>query len=94
MPIETSDLEHLLEHVLGFQRDETHHHYFKLFVNGKEVAVTRTSHSKKFRTIPDSLLAKIARHDLHISTAFLRDLVAGRKGRDEYLTELERNGLL
>jgi uncharacterized protein YgbK (DUF1537 family) len=94
MPVETSDLERLLEHTLGFQREETHHHYFKLWVNGRLVVATKTSHSPKFRTIDDSLLAKIARQDLRISPAFLRDLLAGRKGRDDYLADLKAKGLL
>ncbi|GEM_PF-843724 len=93
MPVETADLERCLERDLGFRRDERHHHYFKLVVDGKEVAITKTSHSKKVRTIDDSMLAKIARIDLHISPAFLRDLLAGRKGRDDYLADLKQKGL-
>ena len=94
MPVETSDLERLLEYGLGFQRDETHHHYFKLYVNGRMVVATKTSHSPKFRTIDDSLLAKIARKDLRISPAFLRDLLAGRKSRDDYLKDLKAKGII
>jgi hypothetical protein len=94
MPIEKTELERLLERDLGFERDERHHHWFTLTVNGKVVAVTRTSHSPKARTIDDSLLSKIARHDLHISVGFLKDLLSGRKSRDDYLAELKGGGHL
>lgn len=94
MPAQTSDLERLLERVLGFQRVETHHHYFKLIVNGVSIAVTRTSHGSKFQTISDGLLAKIAREDLHVSPRLLKELLAGTKGRDDYYAELRRQGRL
>ena len=93
MPADTAEFERLLERVLGFQRDESHHHLFKLYVNGKIVAMTKTSHSPKFHTIDDGLLGKIARRDLHVSLRFLKDMLAGRAGREDYLAELLKKGL-
>jgi len=94
MPVERSDPERLLEHTLGFARHEGDHHQFSLLIRGKIVAYTHTSHSPKVRTIDDSLLAKIARRDLHVSPQFLKALLAGTKMREDYLAELESRGLL
>ncbi len=46
------------------------------------------------RAIDDSLLAKMARRDLHVSPVFLKELIAGTKSRDDYLAELESKELL
>ena len=94
MPVEKAELERLLEYDLGFERDERHHHWFTLSVAGKVVAATSTSHSTKVRTIDDNLLGKIARYDLHTSVGFLKELLRGRKTREDYLAELRRGGHL
>ena len=46
----------------GFNRVESHHHYFIYWtLSGKKTAVrTRTSHGSKSRTLGDSLLGKMA----------------------------------
>ena len=77
-----SDVERVLERVLGFRRDEGDHHRFRLEIDGNLVAITKTSHSHT--TISDSLLAEMARQ-LHIPSRFFRDLIAGRRNRADYL---------
>jgi len=91
MPAARADVERLLEHVLGFQREESDHHRFRLYVSGRLVAMTKTSHSH--RTIGDPLLAEMARQ-MHVTLPLLRALVAGTKGRDDYLDALRGRGLL
>lgn len=55
----------------GFQSDETHHHQFIFFTKaGKKTIVrTKTSHSKRMKVIPDSLLSVMARHQRGVSGA-------------------------
>jgi hypothetical protein len=54
MPALRSDVERILERVLGFQREEGDHHRFRLEIGGKVIANTKTSHSHT--TIGDPLL--------------------------------------
>lgn len=89
MPVRRRTIEHLLEHELGFQREEGDHHYFRLEIDSKLVARTKTSHSHD--TLGDDLLALMARQ-LYIPPRFLKELLAGRKTRQDYLEHLRRSG--
>jgi len=86
-----SDVERVLERVLGFRRDEGNYHRFRLEINGTLVAITKTSHSHT--TISDFLLAEMAKQ-LHIPSRFFRDLLAGRRNQADYLASLRHQGLL
>lgn len=91
MPAKRADVEHLLERVLGFDRFERDHHRFRLVIDGKRIAETKTSHGHD--TIGDGLLADMARQ-LRITPSLFRALLAGKKGRADYLEALRQQGLL
>ena len=91
MPAPRSDVERILERVLGFQREEGDHHRFHLEIGGKVIANTKTSHSHT--TIGDPLLADMARQ-IHVPSRFLKELISGKQNRNDYLAVLRRKGLL
>ena len=91
MPARRGDVEHLLEHILGFRRAGGGHRFFFLEIDGKIVARTETSHGAT--TIGDDLLATMARQ-IHVSPGLFKGLLAGTKKRSDYLMALEQQGLL
>jgi hypothetical protein len=56
------DIEAALERK-GFERDETHHHYFVYrTIDGKKSQIrTRTSHGSSHKTLGDALLSQMAK---------------------------------
>ncbi len=90
MPATRGEVEHLLEQ-LGYQRDNSDHRRFRLYVEGRLIAATMTSHG--LRTIHDGLLATMA-GQMRIRPAFLRDLLTGRRKPKDYFAELQRQGVL
>jgi hypothetical protein len=88
MPRSKTDVESALEKK-GFERTEGDHHYF-VYVrkDGKKtLAKTKTSHTRKMKDIPDSLLAQMARQVCLTKPEFLR-LVDCPMSRDEYEQKL------
>lgn len=79
--------------ILGFSRSERRHRFFELFIGGRKIAQTEVSRGTSHRTISDNLVAKVAR-DLHISRAFLYELVRGTKTKEDYLNWLKERGLV
>ena len=91
MPIERQRLRRLLLD-LGFVAIESDHEMFNLRL-GKALLHTKLSRGRQYRSIDEPLVAEIARQ-LHITRAFLYQLVWGEKGRDDYYGELRRQGLI
>ena len=90
MPAERAEVERVLERVLGFKRSESDHHRFTLSIEGKVIASTFTSHSPKARTLDDGILSDMARQ-MNIRLSFLKAILAGKKTRNDYLNELNKN---
>lgn len=92
MPFERRQLEQLLRR-LGFAQTEGYHRVFCLTIEGRTVAKTKMSRGTGHRTVGEGIVSDVA-DELHITRAFLYQLVRGEKGRDDYLNELRRKGLL
>ena len=92
MPIDRRNLEQILLG-LGFSLEDRSHRFLVLLVDGRTVAKTMTSRGTSHSTINESMLSKIVQ-EMHITRAFLYQLVRGKKKREDYLDELRRQGLL
>lgn len=92
MPVQRRDLHRLLL-ALGFIEVSSRHIQFHLVVNGVRVASTMVSRGENARTLGEAMVSTIAK-DIGVSRAFLYQLVRGEKGRDDYYTELRRQGLI
>ncbi len=91
MPAHRSDVEYLLERILRFRREEGDHDRFRLEIDGKLIARAKTPYSHS--TISDGLLAEWTR-EIGIPPRFLKDLLARRRTRNDYLDALRRGRLL
>jgi|SRR5579883_1522255 hypothetical protein len=87
------DLEYVLRVVLGFECEDAKDHVrFVLKSNGKIVARTKYSHSRRGNEqISDNLLSLIAKQ-MHCSNKTLKGLLGKQFNRQDYLNELLENG--
>lgn len=93
MPYKAADIEHLLTSVLGFIEDDTHevgHKWYKLKVEGVPRTI-RTKISRSKKTEYGAALESAVAKQLHVRTAFFRDMMAGKKTREDYLIEITTN---
>jgi hypothetical protein len=93
MGISIRDLKSLLEAVLQFEPDRSSHHLrYYLKVNGKIVARTHISHSRRGNErVDDSMLLLHAR-EMKCSLSTLKALLQGQKSKKDYFNELLKNG--
>ncbi|MDO8692347.1 MAG: hypothetical protein Q7R39_20435 [Dehalococcoidia bacterium] len=93
MPLDRRDIEGALENKLGFHGTEGDHRRFSLYVGGRLVAETMTSHGTGHKTIGDNLVAKMARQLLVPRMLFV-ELVRCTKTRMDYLQVLASRGII
>lgn len=78
--------------VKGFQPHDGDHHFYRLFVNGKNTGIrTKISHGEK--EIGDNLLAQMAKQTKLVKKDFL-DLVDCPLSEAKYLEKLREGGHL
>lgn len=79
----------------GFQLNENDHHYFIYYTQeGKKTTIkTKTSHTKKMKTIPDNLLAQMAKQCQLTKSDFL-DLIDCPLTQDKYEQILKAKDIL
>lgn len=79
----------------GFQINETHHHYFIYYTQeGKKTTVkTKTSHTKKMKTISNDLLSQMAKQCGLTKSDFL-DLIDCPLTQDKYEKILKDRDIL
>jgi hypothetical protein len=84
MPRAKSKVESVLKKK-GFQESEGDHHYFIYFTqDGKKTrAITKTSHTRKMKDIPDSLLGQMAKQCYLPKQQFL-DLIDCSLTQEDY----------
>ena len=84
MPRDKSKVEKSLL-AKGFELNETHHHYFIYYTQeGKKTTVkTKTSHTKKMKTIPDNLLGQMAKQ-CHLKKSDFLDLIDCPLSQEKY----------
>ncbi|HKV83677.1 MAG TPA: hypothetical protein VJN88_03925 [Ktedonobacterales bacterium] len=93
MPYKAAEIEHILTTVLGFVEDDTRevgHKWYKLKIEGVPRTIrTKISHGKKteYGAALESAVAK----QLHVRKAFFRDIMAGKKTREDYIREVKAN---
>jgi hypothetical protein len=87
------DLKSLLETVLRYEPDESSHHIrYTLKVNGRIVAQTHISHSRRGNErVDDSMLLLHAR-EMRCSLGTLKSLLQGQKLKEDYFRELLQKG--
>lgn len=75
----------------GFQVNESHHHYYEFWHEGKLVAKTYSSHSGK--TL-DSYLITAMKKQCKMDKEFFIEFAKCTKSKDDYLEVLKTNGFL
>ncbi len=76
----------------GFSAETGDHHYFRLFLNGKDTGIyTKTSHNGQ--DIGDMLISKMAKQ-LYMDKAFFKDFVDCSKSQEDYETLLREQKIL
>ena len=91
MPVRTSDIELSLPRK-GFEREVSHHVYFKFRYGGKDWGIS-TFYSHGQREVGDHLVGRMARQVKLPKADFLR-LVQCPMSAEEYLELLVREGLV
>jgi len=86
MPVSVRRMDHILVHVLGFERRMGKHQVYILRLNGRQVVRTLISHGA--REISDDLMALMAKQ-MKINLTQLKKIIAGEIGREEYLSLIE-----
>ena len=74
-------VENALEGKLGFEKTGTHHHVYRLWLDGKLAARTYISHAE--RELRDFHVSHMARQ-MHLQVAEFADAVNCPLNRDEY----------
>lgn len=94
MSIEKREVERSLESK-GFERSPNKHNNFIYFTKSgkKSPARTGTSHSKKMKTIPDSIISEMAKQ-CKLTKAEFEDLINCPMSRDQYEQKLRERGNL
>ena len=89
MPISARKMDQVLVRVLGFERRMGRHQIYVLRIEGKQVARTLISHG--VREIGDDLMSLMARQ-MGITLRQLKDIIAGKLGREDYYRLLREQG--
>ena len=94
MPFEDTEVKRLL--VQKFEFEETQgkkHDAYAFYYNGKKIATTRFSRGSRI-VIGDSLLQMIAREIQVHRLGFVKGMFSCTNSRDDYIAELQRQGLI
>jgi hypothetical protein len=75
----------------GFRKDDSHHHYFEFWYNGKLVARTYTSHNNE--DINDYLISAM-RKQCNMDKSFFMEFVKCTKSKEDYIKLLIDQGLI
>lgn len=73
----------------GFTQDESHHHYFEFWHEGKVIATTYASHNDE--DINDYLIKAMSRQCL-MDKSFFIEFVKCTKSKDDYIGLLKSKG--
>jgi len=73
----------------GFTKDNSHHHYFEFWHDGKVIATTYTSHNNE--DIDDHLIKAMSRQCL-MDKPFFVEFVKCTKTKDDYISLLKSKG--
>ncbi|MDI9363724.1 MAG: hypothetical protein QM541_02145 [Flavobacterium sp.] len=73
----------------GFIQDNSHHHYFEFWHNGKVIATTYTSHNNE--DIDDFLIKAMSKQCL-MDKPFFVEFIKCTKSQDDYITLLKSKG--
>lgn len=79
----------------GFQKTQTHHHYFVYWSRDgkKSQSKTKTSHSPKEKSLDDARIGEMAKQCALSKKEFM-ELIECPMGRDQYESLLKKRGLL
>lgn len=79
----------------GFQKGNTHHRYFYLFINGKKTSIrTKLSHGSKIKEYGDKLLNLMKKQLKFDSSADLIQFIKCPLTKQDYLKILGNKNLL
>jgi hypothetical protein len=81
MTLKTRDADRALVSKLGFEKTETHHHVYRLWLGGKLVVRTYISHGE--RELSQYHIGEMAKQ-MRLQTGEFTDAVNCPLGRDEY----------
>ncbi len=73
----------------GFTQDNSHHHYFEFWYEGKVIATTYTSHNSE--DIDDFLIKAMSKQCL-MDKSFFVEFVKCTKSQNDYITLLKSKG--
>ena len=73
----------------GFTEDNSHHHYFEFWHNGKVIATTYTSHNSE--DIEDYLIKAMSRQCL-MDKPFFVEFIKCTKSKEDYISLLKSKG--
>lgn len=73
----------------GFTQDDSHHHYFEFWYDGKVIATTYTSHNDE--EINDYLIKAMSRQCL-MDKPFFIEFIKCTKSKEDYITLLKSKG--
>jgi hypothetical protein len=73
----------------GFIQDDSHHHYFEFWHDGKVIATTYTSHNNE--DIEDYLIKAMSKQCL-MDKPFFVEFVKCTKSKDDYINLLKSKG--
>jgi len=94
MPRKRDDIEAALIRK-GFKLDNSHHRYFKYFVNGVYTgAYTFTSHGSSYKVYGDALLAKMGKQLKLDDKKQLLRLIDCPMTEEEYRKHLHKKGII
>lgn len=73
----------------GFIKDDSHHHYFEFWYDGKVIATTYTSHNSE--DIDDYLIKAMSRQCL-MDKPFFVEFIKCTKSKEDYIKLLKSKG--
>lgn len=73
----------------GFTKDDSHHHYFEFWHEGKVIATTYTSHNSE--DIDDYLIKAMSKQCL-MDKPFFMEFIRCTKSKDDYINLLKSKG--
>ena len=85
--LKTRDADRALVGKLGFEKTETHHHVYRLWLGGKLVVRTYVSHGE--REVSHFHIGEMAKQ-MRLQTSEFADAVNCPLGRDEYYSLLRQ----
>ena len=83
--------EKALVHKFDMERDERDHRWYRLVLDGQEVARTFVSTGTKYQTLGDDLVAKMAKQ-LRVPPHFFAGMVNCPKSKEDYISHLRAIG--